>query len=336
MGGNALSRPGLRLDKETYFKVVESTLSRLKSIYPEGSILDIKAYSQKPDFGDLDVLIYTKNYDPQTAAEALSAKEYAPNGPVTSLGVCLSHLGFDPEDLFQIDLIYQDVEGFEFASNYFSNNDSGNLFGRIAKSMYTVLRHDGLYFYHREGDYKFREILLTQNYDEALRYIGYDPAKFQQGFETLEDIFKFTVSSEFFNKSIYALENRNYKAKVRDRKRKTYMEFLKWCETAQNIPEYVFPENKEVWLSRIKEYFPKFSIDYAKSISDLEESRKIRQIFSGSWVSEVSGFEGKKLGALMQRIKSQFSTTEEFKSYLLSTTEQDLKQKVLAEMQFIT
>lgn len=336
MGGNALSKPGLRLEKDNYFKVVDSTLKSLKSLYPEGNIIEIKAYAEKPDFGDLDILIYTKNYDPGIAAKALDAKEYSPNGPVTSLGVSLAHLGFDSQDLFQIDLIFQDIAGFEFASNYFSNNDSGNLFGRIAKSMFTVLRHDGLYFYHREGDYKFREILLTQKYDEALKYIGYNPESFKQGFNTLEDIFKYTVSSEFFNKSIYALENRNYKAKVRDRKRKTYMEFLKWCETSENLPEYVFPEDKKLWLPRICEYFPNFSKDYAKSLSDLEESRKIREVFSGAWVSKVSGFEGKKLGALMQRIKSQFSSFDEFKTYLLSSTEEDLRRKVLTEMEFIT
>lgn len=335
MGGNALSRPGLRLNRDDYFKVVESTLKILQALYPTGKVIDIKAYSEKPDFGDLDVLLYTEKYDPLVASNALGAKEYAPNGPVTSLGISLEHLGFNSDELFQVDLIFQDLPGFDFASNYFSNNDSGNLFGRIAKSMFTVLRHDGLFFYHREGDYKFREILLTQDYEEALKYIGYNPSKFKQGFNTLEDIFKFTVSSEFFNKSIYALENRNYKAKVRDRKRKTYMEFLKWCENATGLPEYAFPENKEVWIPRMIEYFPKFSQDYMQSIYDLNESRKVREIFSGAWVSEVSGFEGKRLGALMQRIKSQFPTNEAFKNFLLTSSKEELVQKVISEKAFI-
>jgi hypothetical protein len=61
-----------------------------------------------------------------------------------------STLPFQDGNVFQVDLISNPAESFEFASRYFSYNDAGNLVGRLAHARYTSLRHDGLYFYHRD------------------------------------------------------------------------------------------------------------------------------------------------------------------------------------------
>src|SRR3546814_18504796 len=63
--------------------------------------------------------------------------------------------------------------------------------------------------------------------------MGYSPDGLDQGFETPEDIYSFVASSPFFSSDIFLLENRNAKARMRDKKRKMYMEFLLWCERSE-------------------------------------------------------------------------------------------------------
>src|SRR3546814_2979589 len=79
----------------------------------------------------------------------------------------------------------------------------------------------------RDGDHKFREIELTRNFSKALAFMGYSPDGLDQGFETPEDIYSFVASSPFFSSDIFLLENRNAKARMRDKKRKMYMELLR-------------------------------------------------------------------------------------------------------------
>lgn len=182
----------------------------------------------------------------------------------------------------------------------------------------------------RSGDYKFREILLTRDFAKALTFLGYDPARFAEGFESLEDIFQFVVSTEFFNNSIYLLENRNYTARVRDRKRKTYCEFLKWCEVTPGLTAYAFPEDKAAWLPRIVEHFPQFEADYAQSLADLAEQQAVKAKFNGEWVSRLTGLQGKELGFLMKRFKESFESVEAQRAFVLASSEEELSNRVQA------
>ena len=329
MGGNALSCTSVRLTKKNYERLAADCVAKLRALYPTARVNDIVAYRSKPDFGDLDVALDAQDYDPFKAAEALGAVEVVRNGPVTSIGVKVRpELAELDGNVFQVDLIKLGAPEYDFALSYYSNNDTGNLVGRIAKSLFTSLRHDGLYFYHRAGDYKFREILLTLDYAKALAFLGYDPVRFSEGFESLEDIFQFVVSTEFFNNSIYLLENRNYTARVRDRKRKTYCEFLKWCEMTPGLTAYAFPEDKSVWLPRIVEHFPQFEADYAQSLADLAEQQAVKAKFNGEWVSQLTGLQGKELGFLMKRFKESFESVEAQRSFVLSTSLPDIEARV--------
>lgn len=329
MGGNALSRTSVRMTQSNYQRMAADCVAKLRALYPEARVNDVVAYRSKPDFGDLDVALDAESYNPFVAAEALGAVEVVRNGPVTSIGVKVRpDLQELDGNIFQVDLIKLGAPEYEFALSYYGHNDAGNLAGRVAKSLFTSLRHDGLYFYHRVGDYKFREILLTRDYGKALVYLGYDPVRFAEGFDTLEDIFKFIASTPFFTKDIFLLENRNYTARVRDRKRKTYCEFLKWCEVTPGLGTYEFPADKSVWLPRIVEHFPQFEADYAQSLADLAEQQAVKAKFNGEWVSHLTGLQGKELGFLMKRFKESFESVEAQRAFVLGTSITDIEARV--------
>lgn len=330
MGGNALSCASVRLAKENYDRVARHCVARLRALYPNKRIQALGAYRAKADFGDCDILVEGgEEYDPNLAAAALEPVEVARNGPVTSVGVLVHPLPATRDgDVFQVDLIRMEPVAFDFALDYFGHGDAGNLLGRIAHALGVSLRHDGLFYYVRDGDYKFRDILLTRVYSEALVFMGYAPEKLAAGFDTPEDIFGYVASSPFFNRDVFLLENRNAKSRVRDKKRKMYMEFLRWCEARPELPAFEYPSSKASWLPRISEHFPGFQAEYDKALADLAEQRAVKAKFNGEWVSQLTGLQGKELGALMKRIKESFESPEAQRAFVLASSPEVLEARV--------
>lgn len=333
MGGNALSVKSTRLMKSDFDRVAHEVVSRLNTLLPGNRVYAIEAYRSKTDFGDLDVLVESTGFDPHIAAKALGAVETVPNGPVTSIGVRIDPLRVDVADnLFQVDLIKMEPEAFEFASCYFRFNDLGNLLGRIAHAMGLALRHDGLVHYFRDGDYKFRDIVLTRDFSEALAYLGYDSKRYFEGFNDLEEVFHFVTSSPFFNSSIYLLENRNAASRVRDRKRPTYNAFLKWCEGRLDLTSYDYPSSKLDWIPRMAEFFPAFGPEYAKAKADLARQRELKTHFNGALVSELTGLKDKALSELMAQFKKSFASPAQMQSFVLTCSREELTARLKSLM----
>lgn len=331
MGGNALSHTSTRLTKENYEHVAQDCIERLTALYPETRIEALGSYRAKYDFGDCDILIEANNdYDPIKAARALNAVEVVRNGPVTSVGIRVR-----PEvqeldgNVFQIDLISTEAQAFDFALNYFGHGDAGNLLGRLFHACGLTLRHDGLYFYVRDGDYKFREILLTRRFDEALRFLDYDPQTYAAGFDTQEDIYRYVVSSPYFNPALFLLKNRNAKSRVRDKKRTMYMQFLKFCEAHPELASFEYPEKKSAWVPRIEKHFPRFAEEYRLALADLEKERAVKAKFNGEWMSQLTGLKGKELGQLMRVFKESFPTPEDMREFILTSDEAAVADRVM-------
>lgn len=330
MGGNALTCTSVRLTKNNYERVAEDCVSKLRALYPGKRIEALGSFRTKVDFGDCDILIEGGDYyDPQQAAAALEPVEVVRNGPVTSVGVLVRpEVPHRDGNVFQVDLIKMAPDAFDFAMSYFGHGDTGNLLGRIAHAQGVSLRHDGLFFYYRDGDHKFREILLTQKFAEALPFLGYAPEGLAQGFETQEDIYNYVASSPFFNRDIFLLENRNAKSRVRDKKRKMYMEFLLWCEARPALTAFKYPESKAAWLPRIAEHFPLFQAEYDQAVADLAELRAVKDKFNGEWVSQLTGRQGKALGVLMKRFKDSFGSADELRAFVLTNSLEGIEARV--------
>lgn len=316
MGGNALSTKSHRLPAPLYHQVARDVVTALKRVYP-GRVKEIPAYNQKADFGDLDVLIESSpEYDPFKLAEALHGREVVRNGDCTSVGVTIDYF------YFQVDLVKVPPESYDFAFCYFSYNDVGNLLGRIAHKAGFKLGHLGLLYPmrdHEEGTHLLGEPVVTRNFYEALSLMGYNPEPYRHriesglGFNDLEEIFRYVVSSPFVNPDIYILDNRNHAARMRDRKRPTYQKFLKWL---QEQPEWLVPKfpwgasgtkeralQKEGFLNRAFALNPEFKTDHYEIQMDYLYRQEVKAKFNGSFVSQWTGLEGKKLGGFMAWMK---------------------------------
>lgn len=336
MGGNALkSIQTHRLDAGEYHALVPKVLEIIRSVVGDKRPLCvIDAYRQKQDFGDMDVLMGSDglrtDYKDLLEKE-LKSREVYRNGAVTS---------FDFEG-FQIDLIAIPDEKFDYAKAYFSWNDLGNLVGRIAHKMGLKHGFEGLYFPLRAGStHLIAEIAITLDVNCALTFMGYDPVRFAQGFDTLEDIFRFTASSPYFNPAIYLLENVNATSRVRDIKRKTYTSFLKWLSDPKGLqafknerPEidgsHVFPQDKSVWIAPLRAEFPGFGASLDQALLQHSRSEAVRAIFNGERVAQLTGLSGKSLGNLMGDVRNSHENPDAWVQWVLSAGQAGVDAAVL-------
>lgn len=335
MGGNALSVTTTRLACKVYNMTADYVMAKLDAAFIDRRKAVIPSYAGKPDFGDMDVLIAGGDgYNPHHAAVFFNATEVVRNGDVTSLGLPLK------EGVFQVDLIKVPAESFDFALRYFAMNDLGNLLGRIAHKSGFKLGHLGLLYPLRDKDrtdHVITELVVTQNWDEAISLLGYESASYKKGFEggfqQLVDIFNFVISSPYCNKDIYLLENRNAKARERDRKRKTYMSFLEWLEGVPDnaMPHYDWSDKERVrqeFLGGALDRFPAFRINYLRSLEDWRIERACHAKINGRLVGEITGLAGKELGVLIQRIRESFEDKASMQNWILGASDVEVRELV--------
>lgn len=317
MGGNAI-KSSVRLTSENYFRVVSEVKDALKGI----SFDVIPAYFQKPDFGDMDLLFPTETTYIPAIVKILNATEVVKNGTVTSIGYQTEY------GTFQIDLITVPLQYYNFALNYFSWSDCGNLLGRIFHRLGFKFGHLGLRYVLREpnnNSHVLQEIVVTDSYKDALEFAGYNYENYLKGvaggFQTLEDIFKFVMTSPHFSKEIYLLDNRNAISRERDAKRKTYMTFLKYLETI-DAPTVEIDKNvlREQYLNLALDTFKKFEYQYYDALQAQQTKALIKQKFNGSMVQEITGLRSEYLGGFITAYKKTFESEFDFKMFIIKSS----------------
>ena len=336
MGGNALKNVVTRrYQKDEYFSLADEVLSVFRAAFPERRIDVLRAYRDKESFGDMDILFETKEPSVNVLdfiKSAFSPKQYVKNSSVIS---------FEYKE-FQIDVIQMPTVDYQTSYEYYSWNDLHNLIGRVVHKLGTKHGHQGLSMTLKDDrNYTYAELNISKDINRILAYAGYDSDRYQQGFDNLVDLFTYVTSSEFFNKSIYAYENRNHTARVRDKKRKTYSEFLDWIEP-QNLNAYPYENLAEKGgrflddfrLNRIFEFFPEFKETYNAAIVSYNIWFESKSLFNGNIVSEITGLTQLDLSNFMKHLKSLKSLEENSgREWLISIGSNAVKLWIYEEWQ---
>lgn len=291
MGGNIFD--SRRINKEEFNEISNEIINNFPS---EFKLSIIKSYSSKDTFGDIDIL-YDNEYTTNLIKHLTTTHIISRNGPVTSILYRCA----------QVDFIGVSSKEYNFAFNYFSYNDLGNLIGRIAHSLGFKFGHNGLFFIIRDKDNPNRiiqQVLITADYQQALDFIGY-PSIENCDFITLDDIFNFVMENKYARPEIFLLENRNHTSRVRDRKRKTYMQFLQFIHGKSYLNR--IQPNKDHELQRAFIVFPEFKETYDRVMIDYEKSKERKNKFNGNIINEVTGLEGKELGVFMKMIERELT-----------------------------
>lgn len=318
MGGNAFDNLR-RLEAEAYRAYELNALQHLRQLYPQQRVQALRYYRNKPSFGDLDIVIEktkVSREDFEAFLQQIGADDVFYNNDMIS---------FRWQD-FQVDLIYVPPECFDSACFYFADNDLNNLVGRVAHKFGLKFGWDGLTYQIRtESGHKPQKIVLSRDPAEIYAFLGYDYARWQQGFDELPEIFEFVASTPFFHPEIFHLDRQNHQNRTRNRKRSTYQAFLSWLESeAERLPHFVFQEDKSLYLIKIHNAFPRAALlnELLHYAQDLAAHEARGRKFNGHRVAAWTGLKGKALGLCISRYKRQY---EDFQDYLNRTDAERVK-----------
>ena len=301
MGGNALKVPTRRYEKEEYEIISHEVIGMLKS-YGITAVIP-KSYRNKDTFGDLDVLILSSTI---TKADIMEIIEYLfnPNEIYNNNNV----KSFDYRE-FQIDFILVGDENWNSSISYFSYNDLGNFIGRISYQMGFRFGDYGLklVYRHEDGGRKFSKI-ISKDTSKIYTFLGFDYSRYLEGFDDVEDIFAYVVSSKYFNPRIFDYEQLNHQNRTRNKKRKNYELFLQYVKGFKQSSDFVFGD-KDSFVDKAEKFFNteiRSEIDAWKRIVD--QQKRASGIFNGNVVMERYSLRGKELGAAMKNFNDYFNS----------------------------
>lgn len=324
MGGNALkSIQTRRVSAEEYPLLCDDILTQLKAKFPTALFAIPDAVRDKVSYGDIDIV----------ACDLCPESEPLGAGNTWHLDVIDL---FKPSESFlnsnvfsfeykmvQVDIICVPFSSFDFTTKYLSYNDLGGL-------MHVITKHYGFYLGQSGLRYKvyadteksdlLANILVTSDFYKALKLFGFDPVRYAQGFDSLDDMFAYVKANPYYDPALYLFENRNNQDKFRDQKRKTYMSFLRTVEAelvegnrqiqVKNVPNFFFNATVQ---------FPSFLEEYA------DAARRVRRatLFANTWnytkISQAFGLNGKSFKVLWQSLVAyRYGSWAAFREYVVS------------------
>ncbi len=322
MGGNALKTVNtIRLTKSEFEPYMADVLTKLSTKFSYAAPL--KYYRNKQSFGDLDIIMkMSENKIPtetkQIIKDLFNYKEIYLNDNTFS---------FDYQN-FQIDLIFKNDEDVESTEFFFAYNDLGNLVGRLANKLNLSFGFEGLNFIIRDHHGALtKKILVSKDNRKIFDFLDLSYDRFLKGFDEVNEIFDFVVTSKYFSSSIFAYENLNHQNRTRNRKRVNYAGFLKYLEDNNITKEYQFLEDESLYIPVINEYFPESNLiqKLDKLKSDFQYQKDLAKKFNGVIVNEITGLEDAELGNFIKSFK--FSKIN-FQEYLGNHTEEDIRKDI--------
>lgn len=283
-------------------------------------------YKNKPSFGDADIILSMEGFNGDM--RSYIQRTFSPN-EIFHNGNCWS---FDYKEL-QIDLITVAGEDFDSNYNYLSYNDLGNYIGKIAHGFGLKYGQQGLTYDHYFKGSNIGRVLISKDYDKIYEFLGLSYDRWKEGFNELEDIFKFISESKYFNWEYLQLENNNRVNRERDAKRKSYMSFLEYIEAncKDDNHRYQYEKDKSVYVDKVAEFFPESNIEMEIRRMEYEHCKGlyIKSKFNGGEVMRRFNLTGSELGRALtgfKEILNNILPNETFEQYILETPSEDIYQ----------
>lgn len=301
MGGRAfVEKYGIeskRIPQEEYLDLTNKIYAILSSYF--NKIHLIKSYHDKLDHGDADFLVSEpKSSNHRLDKEVLGAELIQNNQNITSYLI----------NGFQVDIINTNRNYFTSSVFYYDYDPLGNLLGKLTHKFRMSLGYNGLYYTLRDNEntYKLGEIQISTDERRIIEFLGLDWERRKQGFNTQEEIFDYVISSKYFDARIFSFENMNHIARTRDKKRKSYNQFMSYIEPYKD-KVYDWPLIEER-LGLVNQCFPEVKL--FEQINELKEKRRqaeeLAEKFNGTLVIEWTGITGKALGQLLGEYKKNY------------------------------
>jgi hypothetical protein len=279
-------------------------------------------YSDKPDFGDMDIIIASFPEWGDVRQEI-----------IVDLGITqhrsAGHVYSTVYKGLQTDFFTTPKKYLGSTFNFMSFNDLGNFIGRMCRKFNLKYGEEGLsYVYRRPSNENYkRDLELTQDFRKICAFLGLDYAVWEKGFDSLEHLYSWTIESPYFSVTPY-LDDIKGTMKARAQERTTVTKFVSWLKEkgVSQRPEFL---ERSAYLPMIIEYFPEVDLEEQLHEEHLKEQRDlvISHKFNGKLVMKLlPQLEGKELGTFIMNFKASF---ENFEDFVLSSSESEVEKKVL-------
>jgi hypothetical protein len=324
MGGNALKHTITERKTTEEFNRIANEIIRILKKELRTDIHIVECYRKKQTHGDMDVLIKIDHDLHNRNINLVNfIKEYfSPNEIYNNNGV----ISFDV-DQFQIDFIPVKESHWEGTKVWTSFDPTGNLMGKIAHKFGLKYAPEGLLYPFRNFNGRLSQnIFISDDNYKIFEFLGFDYNRYLKGFDTLEEIFDYVINSKYFDSEMFDLKNLNQKDRKRNRKRKTYNQFIEYIKVNNINKKYEF-KHKDEYIVDIDKFFTESKL--IQKLKELKIKDSINQEsnkkFNGRLVMEkYPDLKGKELGNLMSNFMKSF---DNFKEYTINHTSEQIMEQ---------
>jgi len=321
MGGELFKSVGAkRLSLDEYKEVSNKIIdSGVLDIFEKFHL--VRSYESKESHGDIDFIV--------TKPKINDWKKYIAEQLNCEHSKFLSEESHYLVGNAQIDLRIVPFENFD-SSVFFSNYDClGNAVGRMSRYLGLRFGYKGLVFpaYTENQQNRLEDIIVSSEPKDILEFLGLNLNDYSKGFNNKEDIFEYVTCSKYYSIECFNPINWDHATRTRNKKRKTFCEFIQYIEKYHNYSKFNFlpRERRAEYIELINIAFPK--VDLVKKVNIVRENYKVnREIlsrFNGSDIMEISGLKGVELGSLIKEYKNNCGDWTDFLKNI--TREQAIK-----------
>lgn len=325
MGGNIFKNGSTRRVTAAEFDNIQKTFTdRLKAAHPYVHFEVLKAYGDKPDFGNLS--IFALSDGPSTDEQLLAfMRDCTIDGKAATNGnrVSIPFMGI------QTDVTLVPADNYRFALSYHAFNGMGGLLGRVAHSLDLTLRDDGMVYKLFDDDQAVAEIGVAVTWQQALMLLGYSYGRWCEGFASFDEVFAFVASSEFFDSAMFM----DVEAAVEGDRPTVVQLFAQYLQAASRPSFKVSTKTLEVLFDRIPGFCESYADVSGQWTAHKAQQKVISTKFNGHMVAKWTGRSGRALGELMQFITKTFGSKEDVGMWVLSSSAENIQAMVMEQHQ---
>ena len=325
-----------RVDKEKYLQIIANITPYLDQKL--GKYYKIpRYYASKPTFGDVDILvskeILTENQTSYNNWQDLtkSITNDLKISKFKSSGHIFSTAYLD----FQVDFFCVKPAFFESTYNFLCFNDLGNLLGKIFHRFNLKFGENGLSYVYRRADGHYKtDLSVCLDIKKIIEFLELDFSYWENGFQTLETMFGWVVTSPYFSYKPYFDTSKTTEKRIEQRT--TVSKFTDWLEENNVQKHYFSKENREEYLPMIANYFAEANLYQLIENEKIKEEKaiKIAEKFNGKIIMALTNLEGKELGDFITRFKTHFGANKDnqnadFEDFILKNSAENIKNEIL-------
>jgi hypothetical protein len=319
MGGN-LFKVG-RVPKEEYFNILKSLRPVLDKHFGDRYRIPV-AYHNKKDYGDVDIIV---------DAGVLMNKPKWKQELNYDLGVTQTHSVRNVHSMlyrnFQTDVFLVGTNKLETANNFMSYNILGNLIGRIYHKFNLRYGEEGLHYVLRGyNNHISKEVLVSRDMKDMLTFLGLSYERWLLGFDEVEEIFEYVMTSKYFCSNSYDLKYFNVQKRANERP--DFNKFLDYLHERNIDKNYPFFKNKDIYIEEIDSFFKTdLREKYDAHVEKQKILEEVSKKFNGKIVMDlIPELTGKELGDFIGSYKESYN--ELFIDVVMGRTQEEINQDI--------